>query len=230
MQDSDLGENLKLKARCHLEEGRFFALSMNPVRALESFRFAWELVREKKELDYLAIDVAFMISVTLPNKQGRTWFKTAMQAAETCEDNSLASRWRSYLYMHAGWQLFDAHDFLKSLAYFKKALFFCDKADIYLIQTLRWCEARVRRADGQTEAALTIQNEIFSDAINRIEEPNGFVYLEIGECYRAKQEFEKASVSFEIAYKKLMQNKWYSENFDDDLKEILKKSKQKKYG
>lgn len=228
LKDIQSEEALKLKVRFFLEKGRYYSLSMNPTKAIESFQMAWNLVSTDKKLNYLAIDTAFMISITLPNKDGKKWLKMALEMAENSEAESLASRWRCYLYMQTGWQSFDSHDFSSSLSYFEKAQLCCDKENEFLSRILKWCCARVKRAMGQIDMALAIQNEILLGVLDA-SVSDEFVYLEIAECYQAKQDFSKAAENFEIAYEKLKDNQWYNANFSDELKQILKKAKFKKY-
>jgi tetratricopeptide (TPR) repeat protein len=221
-------EDRKLRVRFHLEEGRFYGLSMTPTKALESFRKAWELANEDTNLNYLSIDAAFMISITLPVKQGKKWLKTAMELAENSESNSLASKWRSYLNMYAGWESFDSHDFASALIMFEKAKATCNEENVFLFNTLKWSIARAKRAMGEVENALVLQTEILNEMAMHAD-PNGFVYLEIAECYQAMLEFKRAATNYEKAFTRLKENKWYSENYSDALSDILKKSKQEKY-
>lgn len=213
----------RAQTRYYLEEGRFYCLSMYPSRALDSFGKAWEMSSEVPELAVLAIDAAYMISITLPAKQGREWLQKAIQRAESSSDKLVRS-WISHLYMATGWQAFDTHEFAKALSYFEKAdqASFDEKTPVS--RTLKWCTARCLRALNEFEKSLKIQQEI-SNELSEVGESNGYVYLEMAECYQALQDAEKARSYFELAFEKLKMDKWYSDNFDHDLSRIQKNSK-----
>jgi len=225
--DLDPEEKTKLQVRFFLEEGRFFNLSMNPVRALESFRKAWLLSQDVKKLDYLAIDAAFMISVTLQAKQGKDWFNVAFGMAEGSELSSPAAKWKSYLFAEAGWKAFDSKEYGAALTFFEKAAV-ASEINNYFSRTVKWSIARVKRALGDIDEALALQNNLLFEMTDKLE-PNAFIYLEIAECYQAKHELSKAAPNFQRAYEGLQNNEWYSENYVNELKDILKKSKFKKY-
>ena len=228
LKDLSVEDALKPQVRIFLEEGRVYGLSMFPDRALEYFRKAWDLSFENRRLDSLAIDAAYMISVTLPSKQGKTWLKGALDLAEHADASPTAKKWRAHLYMRFGWQEFDVRNFATALEYFDKALENADRDDVFLQRTLRWCRARVLRSLGKFNEAMVMQNEIFSDLAGE-GVLNGHVYLELAECYQSLQDQDQASYYYELAHEKLKMSKWYSENFVNELSEILKRSKKKKY-
>ncbi|MGZ3724677.1 MAG: hypothetical protein ACXWQQ_02715 [Pseudobdellovibrio sp.] len=219
-------DSQRLRVRYFLEEGRYFSLSMSPVRAIESFRQAWEIAHKIKKLDFFAVDAAYMVSITLPVKARKDWLNKALEISEASEAGSLAAKWRPYLCMQTGWYFFDSHDFFGAQEYFNKARSYCDEENIFLARNLKWCSARVARAMGQFDTALATQKEILMEMTLAGEE-DGFVYLEIAECCQSKQDYAMAAVNFGKAYERLKENNWYSENFSDNLKEILKKSKPK---
>lgn len=220
-------ETAKLQIRYFLEEGRFYCLTMCPTKALESFRQAWEISRSQTNLEYLAIDSAYMISVTLPAKQGKEWFKIAMEMSENSEDNSLASKWRTYLHLRAGWLAFDMYDYVTSLKLFEKAQAEVGSENLFLIRTILWSRGRVLRALGQIEEAKKIQQNIYMENASN-GDANGHVCLELAECCKAMKKTEEAAMYFELAYEKLKSNTWYSENFANELTEMHKKFKTKK--
>jgi tetratricopeptide (TPR) repeat protein len=216
-------ERQRVQTRYYLEEGRYYCLSMFPSRALDSFQKAWELSSKDQKLDVLAIDAAYMISITVPAKQGKEWLQIAILRAEASKEHFVRS-WLAYLYMATGWQAFDTHEYSRALGLFEKAQANSANEPPLFIRTLKWCSARCLRGMDQYEKSLQIQQEI-SDELSALGESNGYVFLEMAECYQALQQSEKARAHFELAFEKLKIDKWYSDNFDHDLTRIQKKSK-----
>ncbi len=228
LKDLPAEEMLKPQVRIYLEEGRFYGWSMYPQRALDFFSKAWEMSNLVGPLDALAADAAFMISITLPSKQGREWLTGALKLADNPQATTAAKKWKAHLLMRIGWQEFDVRNFQAALDHFDKALVCADKDDSTLFQTLKWCRARVLRAIGKINEAMAVQNEILTDLATE-GVLNGHVYLELAECFNALHDQEQSSHYYELAHEKLKLSKWYSENFSSELSEILKKSKKKKY-
>lgn len=228
LKDLKTEENIRLHIRYFLEAGRFYSLCKYPARALELFRRAWELSFQNKKLDYLAIDAAYMISITLPVKQSKSWFKSALEMAVAAESNSLAARWKPYLYMQAGWQAYDLCEYESALKNFLQAQDLISTENVFMVRTLKWSSANTLRVLGRADEALKTQLEIFHELVSE-GESNGYVYLELAECYQAIQDFENAAVYYERAFEKLKTNEWYSENFAHDLSEIQKKAKKIRY-
>jgi tetratricopeptide (TPR) repeat protein len=217
---------VKAQVRYHLEEGRVYCLSMYPSRALESFKQAWELSAGTGKFVFFAIDAAHMISITLPVKQGRDWLQRAVALAEKSE-NRQSSLWLPYLYMENGWLAFDINQFDSALAWFEKA----DRGlanNQSLKRTLKWCKARALRAAKKYTVAVELQKEIFLE-MSELGESNGHVSLEMAECYKLLNQEEEASTYFKLAYEKLKVDKWFSENYTQELSVIQKNSKKKTY-
>lgn len=219
----DPKERTRPEIRCHLEEGRHYCLSMSPSRALESFSEAWQKATAA-QMDVFAIDAAYMISITVPVKQGKKWLQQAIEIAESSEDE-FCKMWLSHLYMMDGWQAFDAHDFNRALVAFDKANSKCSlKESENKSRVFRWCKARTLRALGQYEKALKIQESLLEEMMQS-GEGNGHVFLEIAECHLALQDPGKSKSFYEMAYDALKKDKWYTDNNDDELSRIQKNSK-----
>lgn len=216
-------EAIRPQTRYYLEEGRFYCLSMFPSRALDSFQKAWELSSKSPHLDILAIDAAYMLSITLPAKQGKEWLQIAVEKAENSKE-TFAQHWLSHLYMASGWQAFDMREFKRALEYFEKARRASKDENKLVMRTILWCMARCLRALSEPSKSLEIQQGI-ALALSEQGESNGYVFLEIAECYQALNQSEEARSYFELAYEKLKLNKWYSDNFNHDLSRIQKNSK-----
>jgi tetratricopeptide (TPR) repeat protein len=223
LQKLPVESRAQAEIRFYLEEGRYYCLSMYPAKALDSFRNAW-LAAEKIKSDIFAIDAAYMLSITLPAKQGKTWLQMAIKLAET-STNRFAAVWLSWLYMMEGWQAFDGRDFLKAKNLFEKALAQFERGSSKtLYYPLKWAQARTLRALGQSAAALATQEAIAVEMAGQ-GQSSGYVYLEIAECQRALENHEKAKSYYQLAHENLNKDVWYCENHKDDLTRILKNSK-----
>lgn len=223
LKSLDPDDLVRMKTRHYLEEGRFYCLSMIPFRALESFRKAWELSADVSDLDFLAIEAAYMISTTVPAKQGKDWLQRALDRLERSTEESLA-HWRPHLYMAMGWQAFDARDFSTALEYFQKAYECVPDQKAPIAVTIKWCKGRCLRAMSDTAEALKIQEEIATMLAEK-GDSNGYVLLEMAECFQQLQQAEKARNHFQLAFEKLKLDKWYCDNSDDELRRIQKNFK-----
>lgn len=223
----DPSDKLKLEIRYKLEEGRYYSFTMNPSRALEAFRSGWESSKNIGKLDFFAVDAAYMISITLPVKQGREWLYLGLSLAEK-STNALTKEWLAYLYLAVGWDYFDRYDFNSALDFFSKIRDEC-AANQSLTRMVSWSKARVLRALKKIDTAIDAQREILIDDGGLPLEENGFVYLELAELYVGLQQWAKAKDYYVLAFESLKLNKLYSENYDYELCEIEKKSRKKMY-
>lgn len=216
-------DKLRAEIRFHLEQGRYYNHAKIPKRAIEDFDRAW-LKAETSDHKDLAIDAAYMLSITLPAKQGKVWRAYAIEIAES-STGAVYRSWLSLLYMMEAWSAFDAHQFDRALSLFQKSYEHADPlAFVGQLPYVRWGLARTLRAVGQVKEALEIQQEILLEQqrINRI---NGHVFLEIAECFLGLNEPEKAHPFYESAYNLLKEDKWYVDNYPHELARILKYSK-----
>lgn len=228
LKDLTTEERLKPQIRYFLEEGRLHSVAMNPKRALESFRQAWELSAKIKKLDFLLIDAAYMLSTTLPVKEGKEWLRLGLETAVKSE-HQLSHKWLPFLHMAAGWQSFDMYEFAKALTYFEMANKVSTNAVTPTVSRIaKWCLGRALRTMSRFDEAIQIQLEIESEMSSH-GLSNGYVYLELAECYQALFQTDKAQPYFEMAYEKLKTDKWFMENSESQLLSIQKKSKLKKY-
>jgi hypothetical protein len=220
-------DKLKLQIRYKLEEGRYHTFMKSPARALEAFRNAWEMSKDNKKLDFFSVDAVYMISMTLPAKQGLEWLNLALTLAED-STNTLTKKWLPYLQLAVGWDQFDKHNFGNALEFFSKGESNCD-ANSSLLRTILWSKARVLRSLKKNVEAIDVQQEILVADGGAPCERNGFVYLELAELHSGLQQEAKARDYFVLAFESLRINKKYSENYDYELREIEKKSRKKVY-
>ncbi len=81
-----------------------------------------------------------------------------------------------------------------------------DKADD--VRVARWCIARCLRSLERVEEALAIQREL-EQQIADIENPDGYVYEELGECLYALGRSDEARPYFRRAYELLSKDPWF---------------------
>jgi tetratricopeptide (TPR) repeat protein len=225
---ADLNEAEKVEAeiRLHLEQGRFDCLSNSPAKGIHSFKLAWISAEKAQQIVHL-IDAAYMFSITLPAKSGREWLERAMKLAQGTNDPR-ANQWWPHLYIAEGWFYFDSHQFDKALLSFDQAAkAMGDSKDASLEKNIAWCRGRTLRATGKINEALQIQEATLKN-LNAHTGNNGFIYLEMAECYLALQNHEKAQAAFLSAHEYLHQYKWYADNHADEL-ERMKKLGKKSY-
>lgn len=204
--------------RYNLEVGRLQCLQMTPAKAQCALMQAWQLANEIQN-NYFAIDAALMLSISRPPKFQNEWLMKALELAEKSTDPQ-AQLWLAQLYMMDGWHCFDFRRFEEAMARFEKALerprYQGDQSKNYVI---RWCIARTKRALGQTQDALAMQKLLLSE-MSLTGDISGYVYLEIGENLQLLNAREEAKPYFELAYKELSADGWYSDNRADELSRL----------
>jgi tetratricopeptide (TPR) repeat protein len=209
----------KSEVRLLMEQGRFYSLSMNPPQSQTYFSKAWELATSLKE-DFSSIEAALMLSIIQPPKFQNLWLQRSLELAQTTGDEK-ARLWLPHLYMRAGWHSFDFRKFEEALEFFKKSLEVSKslKSNSQMIISMKWSIGRTLRALSRSEEALEIQRELLSN-LDGLGKKNGHVYLEIAECLQVLQKHDEARGNFELAYKELSLNGWYSDNKSLELSRI----------
>ncbi len=211
-------EQIRPLIRYYLETGRIFCLSMTPAKAQGPLTQAFNLSKQIND-DYLAIDAALMLSISRPPKFQNEMLLAAMELAEKSKIPQ-AQLWLAQLYTMDGWHYFDFRRFEDALARFEKALarprFEGDQAKVFVI---RWCIARTLRSLGRTQEALDLQQNLMNE-MSLIGNVSGHVYLEIAENIQLIKGAEHAKSYFEMAYKELSADGWYSDNREEELRRI----------
>jgi tetratricopeptide (TPR) repeat protein len=205
----------RVQARYALERGRVFNSSDQPERAAPYFESAWEQARAAGE-DGLAVDAAHMLGIVEPGEQGMAWNLKAVELARASAQPA-ANHWQGSLYNNIGWSYFDAGHYEDALDMFEQALVWRQANDTEKeIRIARWCIARDLRALGRIEEALAIQQALFADYQQSLNE-DGYVSEELGECLLALGRPDEARPHFQRAYDLLSQDIWLTANEADRL-------------
>ena len=209
---------VRTEIRLLLEEGRHLWLARNPAKAQNIFSQAWTMANESNE-PFFAIDAAIMLSLCQPKKFQNDWLQKALNMAETTTDEK-AKLWLTQVYVLNGWHFFDFRRFDEALDSFNKALARPrgngETSDLFMI---RWCIGRTLRGLNRVAEALDVQTQIKTD-LSIIGRVNGYVFLELAECLQLLQRAEEAKGFFELAYKDLSMNPWFSDNNPTELRRM----------
>lgn len=216
-------ERVHVEMRHALEQGRLLCLVMTPARAQTFLLRAYELAMRIGNV-FFAIDAALMVSLSQPPKSQDQWLQRALELAKSSADGQL---WLAQLYTMDGWHFFDFRRFDLALESFEKALaqprYAGDEAKVLI---MRWCKARALRALNRVAEALEIQRSLRAE-LELNGKTNGHVFLELAECLQAEQKSEEARTLFELAYKELSVEGWYSDNKGEELSRIQHLSKKR---
>ncbi len=209
---------IRTEIRLVLEEGRHLWLARNPAKAQNFFNQAWNMSTETKE-DFFAVDAAIMLSLCQPRKSQNEWLQKALALAESSHDEQ-GKLWLTQLYVLNGWHCFDFRRFEEALENFNKALARPrgngETSDLYMI---RWCVGRALRGLNRVAEALDVQTQLKND-LSILGRVNGYVFLEIAECLQLLQRTEDAKSFYELAYKDLSMNPWFSDNNPTELRRM----------
>jgi len=215
----------RARVRFLIEQGRFFGLSMNPSQSLTYFLKAWEGALQLNE-DFFSVEAAVMLSISQPPKFQNEWLQRVIKLAEETQDEN-AKLWLTQLYVMAGWHSFDFRKYEEALVSFRKALASPQSSkDVTKIQGVKWAIGRTLRALNSPREALDIQRSLLSE-LTATGSVNGHVYLELAECFQSVKNHDEAKNYFELAYKELSLNGWYSDNKQSELSRIQHLSKKK---
>jgi tetratricopeptide (TPR) repeat protein len=180
--------------RAVLERGRLHRSSGNLSIAIDDFRAA--LARAvAMGADYYAVDAAHMLAICEQTEESHLE-AIAMAAGSS---DLRAGSWEASLLNNLGWTYFDERKLDQALDCFQRALFACRKLDNPRRERIAsWCVARCQREMGRVEESLEVQYSLLKD------NPDGFVFEELGECLNAigrttaaKPYFAEASRMFE---------------------------------
>lgn len=211
----------RIKVRYLLERGRAFNSSKQQARAIPLFKEAWQLAESVGE-DYYAVDALHMVAfaeIARPDEKLK-WEERAVTLAEKSEDKR-AKKWLGSLYNNMGWSYHDKKDYHKALNVFEKALAWQQEYGTKRsIEIAEWCIAKIYRLLGRTEEALEMQTKALEKAEGN--DPSGYIWEEIGECYLALKQLDKAQPFFKLAYDKLAQDPWMMANEKERMERMKK--------
>lgn len=195
-----------VQVRYLLEQGRVYTSAGQPERSAPLFMEAARLA-EQIGADYYAVDALHMMGIVAPRGERLGWNEKAIAYAEKAADPR-ARNWLGSLYNNVGWTLFEQERYEEALAAFERALVQREaQGDEAAIAIARWCVARVLRALGRVEEALTMQREL-----EALPEPDGFNFEEIAEGLLALGRVEEAKPYFRLAHQLLSEIGWVAQD------------------
>lgn len=218
-----IGEDLvrthdELRVRCELERGRLFNSAGDREAASERFRIALDHAKAVG-LDVLAVDAAHMLGISEPGDAGANWTRQAIEISEASEDPK-ARKWRASLLNNLGWSRFEAGEHAEALDCFERALDARrEQGDAGAIRIARWCVARGLRELGRIDEAMAIQRELEAD-YERVGEPSGYVFEELGECHLLLGTPESARPFFAKAHRVLSADPWLQEREPERIERL----------
>jgi tetratricopeptide (TPR) repeat protein len=192
------GKPERVAVRYLLERGRVLNSSRQPERAVPLFVEALAKAQRAHE-DFLAIDAAHMLGIAAPAAERLAWNLEAVSLTESTSDQR-AKRWLASLYNNIGWTYHERGDYATALTYFQKALPAWEaRGDARSVRVARWTIARAYRSLGRYDDALAIQRQLAVECATA-NEPDGYVYEELGELLLAKGEPAGARPNFARAF------------------------------
>lgn len=205
----------RARIRYLLERGRVFNSAGKAAAARPLFLEAWERGQQAGE-DFYTIDAAHMLGIIEAPAEQRRWNRLALALTEQTADPR-AKKWLGSLSNNLGWSYFEQGEYTTALDYFYQALAAREQqGDASQMRIARWCIAKTLRVLGQLEEALASQRTLLREN-EQANEPDGYVYEELGECHLALGQAEQATPYFAQAYTLLAQDPWVVANEGEKL-------------
>ncbi|WFC15030.1 tetratricopeptide repeat protein [Aeromonas salmonicida] len=213
----------RARLRVLLERGRTFNSAGDKATARTLFEQAWQLGLKIKEL-YLAIDAAHMIAIAAPLEEQSRWHQLAMELAERSQDKQVRG-WLATLYNNQGWTLFELGRFDEARVFQQKCLAWHEQhnntAKAFIA---RWSLARLTRAQGLHEQALTELKQLQVDMAEAGEPEDGYLFEELGENALVLDD-PAAAEYFSRAWFLLSQDRWFKANEAERLARLKQLAK-----
>ena len=205
---------LHLRSRLLIERGRALNSSGDPQKARPLFEESYALA-DSAHIPGLAVDAAHMVAIAAFNDSAHadalTWNERALALAESSTDPE-ARRWRGSLLNNLAWTYHDTKQYEKALPLFERALEERkEQGTAIAVREARWAVARCLRSLGRLDEALKIQLALEAEAA-QANEPDGYVWEELGELYYAKGQKEEAKPWFAKAFKELVSDPYIRNN------------------
>ena len=199
---------LKARVRLMLERGRAFRSSGSVPQSIPCFEQAYSLASTSAELDYFAVDAAHMMGIVMPpDEGGLEWNEKACRDAEA-SSNTNTQNWLGALYNNIGWTYHAKGEYRVALGWFEKYAAWCKPRMRTTDERIAgWCAAKMRRLLGEVAEALAFQLQLL-EILESINEPDGYVFEEVGECLLALGRADEAAPNFAAAYELLSQDAW----------------------
>lgn len=200
----------RVRVRYLLERGRVFNSSGERAEAVPRFLQAWESA-QAPELDDYAVDAAHMLAIALPPEEQPAWMEKGVHRAELSDDPK-ARGWLGALYNNLGWTQHDSGDFRSALASFEAALAaYLEQGKPRQVRIAKWTVARALRSLGRVQEALERQLSLLAE-LDGLDEKDGYVHEEIGECLLTCNQPREAAIHFAQAYTLLSADAWLATN------------------
>lgn len=198
----------KKPSRAHvrylLERGRVFNSSRQQEKAKPYFEQARGEAKQLHE-DFYTVDALHMLAIVADPASALTLNLDAIQLAQSSQQKR-AHNWLGSLYNNMGWTYHDMGKFESALDMFEKAeAFHGSKGDAGQIRIATWTVARVLRSLNRVEEALSKQ-KLLEKEFESVNETDGYVFEEIGECLLLLNRRDEARPYFAKAYKFLSQD------------------------
>jgi tetratricopeptide (TPR) repeat protein len=206
------------RIRYLLERGRVFNSSKVKDNAKTFFKEAYNLAKLYNE-DYYAVDAAHMMGIAETEGESLRWNEIAIKDADASEVTR-AKNWLGPLLNNTGWTYHDMGNYEKAMELFEKCRQWHEERNTGLGYFIaRWTVARSHRSLKDyykaLEQQMTLKNEM-----EEKNEPDGFVYEEIGENLLALDRKEESKQYFKQAYDLLSTDIWLNENERERLERI----------
>ncbi|MDJ0972878.1 MAG: hypothetical protein QNJ98_00285 [Planctomycetota bacterium] len=208
------------RVRYGLERGRTLNSSKQAAKAMPLFEAAWDLAREIKAHG-LAVDAAHMLGIAAPDTKGKlAWNVKAMEYAEASKAPR-AMRWLGALYNNIGWTYHEAKQYEKALEVHTKGWLWrqARAPDSRSTRIAKWSVAKQLRELGRAHLALAMQRELLA-VYEQLEQEDGFVYEEIGECLLLLDRKDEATPWFAKAWNQLKDMGWIRDSEPERLPRI----------
>jgi len=214
------------RARLDIERGRALNSAGDPGRARPLFEQAFTEADSAGQAA-LAVDAAHMVAIAAGNDSAASdalaWNERALAMAESSSDPE-ARKWRASLLNNLGWTYHEAKDYPKALDLFERAVAARkETGDVRDIREARWAVARCLRSLGRLDEAYAQQIAIEKECA-AANEPDGFVFEELGEILYAQGKPEAAKPWFGKAYDELNADPFIRNDEPDRVARLLKLS------
>ena len=205
---------LHLRSRLLIERGRLLNSGGEPTKAKPLFEQSLALA-DSAHVEGLAVDAAHMVAIAAFNDSAHAealqWNERALAMAESSKDPE-ARRWRGSLLTNMAWSYHDMKQYEKALPLFERAVEERKENSKPIdIREARWAVARCLRSLGRYDEALKEQLALEAEGA-KANEPDGYVWEELGELYYAKGQKEEAKPWFAKAYKELVSDPYIRNN------------------
>jgi tetratricopeptide (TPR) repeat protein len=213
---------LHLRSRVLIERGRVLNSGGDPTKARPLFEQSLAFA-DSAHVPGLAVDAAHMVANAAFSDSAHAdaliWNERALAMAESSSDPE-ARRWRGSLLYNLGWTYHDVKQYDKALPLFERTVEERkEQGSAVAIREARWAVARCLRSLGRYDEALKEQLALEAEGA-KANEPDGYVWEELGELYYAKGQKEEARPWFAKAYKELVSDPYVRNNEVERLKRI----------